>query len=153
MTIDAVLFMGTVFAWWGLMLLAPLVTAWAYFRRSNRHATAVVSLCLWCVLAGGVVMGSLWSCIARMTQHAYAAQLRDLPEGTKPAEIQLKPIAVETFFIKADEFVQFLAYTTILIPLFLAARLVKRTLHEHSAQPWKPVPQEPDDELFSPYGP
>jgi hypothetical protein len=63
-----VVFITEFFFWCGLVVAAPLITVCAFFRSSYRRAVAVTALCLWCVLAGGALMGSIWGWMATENQ-------------------------------------------------------------------------------------
>jgi hypothetical protein len=144
-------FITEVLFWCGLVLAAPLITVWAFFRSSHRRAVAVTALCLWCVVAGAALMGSIWGWMATENQQFLLRKIARLPEGAKPADVDLEPMKAIEFFVLLDKLGRRLGYLTVLLPLFAAAVIVRKTLSESPAQ--KPKPRDPESELFSPYGP
>jgi hypothetical protein len=144
-------FISEVIFWCGLVLAAPLITVWAFFRSSYRRAVAVIALCLWCVLAGAALMGSIWGWMVTENQQFLLRKIARLPDGSKPADLDLEPMKAIVFFVLLDKLGRRLGYLTVLFPLVATAVIVRKTLSVTPAE--KPKPRDPESELFSPYGP
>ena len=146
-----VLFMTQFLFWCGVAVAAPLLTIWAFYRSSKRRAVAVTALCLWCVLAGGALMGAMWSWMATENQHLQFRKIARMPEGAKPADVDLEPMKAIEFFVAFDRLGQHLGYMTVIAPLLAAAAIAKKALGERIVE--KQEPRKPESELFTPYGP
>jgi len=146
-----VVFSAEVLFWCGLVVAAPLITVWACFRWSNRRAVAVTALCLWCVLAGGALMGAIWGWMATENQQFQLRKIARLPDGAKATDVNLEPMKAIVFFVLLDRLGWRLGYVTVLLPLLAAALIVRKTLSESTAANRKP--SDPESELFTPYGP
>jgi hypothetical protein len=146
-----VVFITEFFFWCGLVVAAPLITVWAFFRSSYRRAAAVTALCLWCVLAGGALMGSIWGWMATENQQFQLRKIASLPDAAKPADVNLEPMKAIVFFVELDRLGRRLGYLTVLLPLLAVALIVRKTLRESTVE--KRKPSEPASELFTPYGP
>jgi hypothetical protein len=144
-------FMTEFVFWCGLVVAAPLMTVWALFRSSYRRAVAVTALCLWCALAGGALMGSLWGWMTTENQQFQLRKIKHLPDGAKPSDANLEPMKALIFFVQLDRLGRRLGYVTVLLPLLAAALIVRNALNESGAE--KRKPRDPESELFSPYGP
>lgn len=145
------LFITELFLWCGLVVAAPLVTVWALFRSRFRRMAAVTALGLWCVLAGGALMGSIWGWMAAADRQVQLMKIASLPEGAKPADVNLQPMGAVLFFVELDRFGRRLAYATVLLPLVASVFIARKALGEEPAAKRKPY--DPESELFTPYGP
>jgi hypothetical protein len=144
-------FIAEVLFWCGLVVAAPLITVWAFFRSSYRRAVALTALCLWCVLAGAALMGSIWGWMVTENQQFLLRKIASLPDGAKPADVNLEPMKAIVFFVLLDKLGRRLGYLTVLLPLLAAALIVRKSLSESTAE--KRKPHDPESELFTPYGP
>lgn len=134
------------FVWCGLVMAAPLLTVWALFRSSNRRVVAVTALCLWCVLAGGTLMGAIWGWMVTENQQFQLRKIASQPDGAKPADVNLAPMKAIVFFVELDKLGRRLGYLTVLLPLLAAALIVRRTLSETTPEKQKQFgPNELDD--------
>ena len=145
------LFIAEFVFWCGLVVAAPLVTACAFFRSSYRRAVAVTALCLWCMLAGGALMGSIWGWMTTANQQFQLGKIARLPAGAKPADVNLEPMKAIVFFVQLDKLGRRLGYLTVLLPLLTATLIVRKALGEEAAE--RPKTPDPGTELFTPYGP
>ena len=137
--------------WCGLVLAAPLLTLLALFRLWNRRAIAVTALCLWCVLAGAALMGAMWSWMATENQNLQHRKIARMPITAKAGDVNLEPMKAIVFFVQLDGLGKRLGYATVLLPLIAAVLILKKSLGDSSAE--KPKKIDPDNELFTPYGP
>lgn len=144
-------FITEFFFWCGLVLAAPLMTVWALFRSRYRRMAAVTALCLWCVLAGGALMGSMWGWMATADRQVQLKKIASLPDGARAADVNLQHMGSVLFFIELDKLGRRLGYATVLLPLLASALIVRKALGEDS--PPKRKPYDPEGELFTPYGP
>jgi hypothetical protein len=141
-----VVFVIEFFFWCGLVVATPLLTVWAFFRSSNQRVVAVTALCLWCALAGGALMGAIWGWMATENQQYQLRKIASLPDGAKPADVNLAPMKAIVFFVELDKLGRLLGYLTVLLPLLAAALIVRRTLSESTPEKQKPRgPDELDD--------
>jgi hypothetical protein len=151
MSPDAALFFVEFVFWCGLVLAAPVMTAWAFLRTTRRHVPATVALCLWCAVAGGVLMGSMWSWMHTENRQFQLRKIQALPKTAVPADVNLRPMEAIIFFVGMDGVAKRLAYLTAIVPLVGTAILVRKNLSEKSPPNLKSV--DPDDDLFTPYSP
>ena len=141
-----VVFMIEFFFWCGLVLAAPLLTVWAFFRASNRRVVVVTALCLWCVLAGGTLMGAIWGWMATENQQYQLRKIASLPDGARPTDVNLGPMKAIVFFVELDKLGRRLGYLTVLLPLLATALIMRRTLSESTPEKQKQFgPDELDD--------
>ena len=96
-------------------------------------------------------MGSIWGWMATENQQFQFRKIARLPEGARPADVDLEPMKAIVFFVQLDRLGRRLGYLTVLVPLLAAALIVRKTLGEKTAEPRKPY--DPESELFTPYGP
>ena len=141
------IFMAEFFLWCGLVVAAPLMTVWALFRSPYRRAVAVTALGLWCTLAGGALKGSMWSWMATENQRFQLRKIAALPDGAKPADVNLAPMKAIVFFVELDKLGRRLGYLTLLLPLLAVALVVRKTLGESPAEKRKSYGLE--SELFT----
>jgi hypothetical protein len=88
-------------------------------------------------------MGAIWGWMATENQQFQLRKIASLPDGAKPADVNLAPMKAIVFFVELDKLGRRLGYITVLLPLFAAAPIVRRTLNE--SRPEKQKPLGPDD--------
>lgn len=96
-------------------------------------------------------MGSLWGWMATENQQFQLRKMARLPDGARPADVNLEPMKAIIFFVELDRLGRRLGYSTVLLPLLVAALIVRKTLGEGTAD--RREPDDPESELFTPYGP
>ncbi len=77
--------------------------------------------------------------------------VKNQPSTTKPADVNLRQMAAIVLFVKMDELVCRLAYLTALAPLAGTVLFVRKAFEDIRTE--EPKKHDPEDELFTPYGP
>jgi len=89
--------------------------------------------------------------MATENQNLQFRKIARLPDTAKPADIDLTPMKAIVFFVLLDRLGRRLAYSTVLFPLIATALIVKKVFRETT--PEMPKKMDPENELFTPYGP
>jgi hypothetical protein len=144
------IFLAEFFILCGAAPVAPSMTVWALFRSRYRRMAAVTALCLWCVLAGAALMGSMWGWMAETDRQVQLRKIASLPRGARSADVRLDPMGSVLFLVALDRLGRRLWYLPVLLPLWASARIARKALGEHPAEKQKPF--DPEGEIFSPYG-
>jgi hypothetical protein len=135
--------------WCGLVLAAPVMTAWALIRSSKQRTVAVIALCVWCTLAGATLMGAMWGWMATENERFQLRKIAALPPGAKPADVDLGPMGSVLFFTELDRFGRRLSYLLVLLPLVATALIVRKTLVASPSE--KQSSHGLESEVFTPH--
>jgi hypothetical protein len=96
------------------------------------------------------LMGAMWSWMATENQEFQLRKIARLPEGAKPADVDLEPMKALEFFVLFDGLGRRLCYLTVIGPLVAAAVIVRKALGESTREQQRPP--DPESELFTPEG-
>ncbi len=147
---DRLLFVVELIAWLSVTIFAVALTIWALFRSRMRRAVATTALCLWCVIAGAALMGSMWAFMTVENHNYQQQQIAKLPPGTPATDVELRTMGAIIFFVKLDETGRRILYATVLVPLIGTVFLLRKI--SRGNPPEKTKTDELEHELFSPYG-
>lgn len=122
------------FVWFALTLAALISLIWAMCTR-GRGVASVTALCLWCALAGGTLMSSLWSTMTVENTAYQYRQIARMPPGARASDVRFEQMKALTFFVMLDRLGRRLGYFTIIIPLLAVITIVKANPSAPTSEP------------------